>query len=74
MIAWVYASGFPKSLDVSKAIDKAAGEEREVIGLRKFADGSSARRTSGAAGVPGSGEAGQSLITAPASGPDGAPR
>lgn len=25
MIAWVYASGFPKSLDVSKAIDKAAG-------------------------------------------------
>jgi len=31
MIAWVYGSGFPKSLDVSKAIDKAAGEEREVI-------------------------------------------
>jgi len=25
-------SGFPKSLDVSKAIDKAAGAEREVIG------------------------------------------
>ena len=32
MIAWVYGSGFPKSLDVSKAIDKAAGKEREVIG------------------------------------------
>jgi DNA modification methylase len=31
MIAWVYGSGFPKSLDVSKAIDKAAGAEREVI-------------------------------------------
>lgn len=30
-IAWMYASGFPKSLDVSKAIDKAAGAEREVI-------------------------------------------
>ena len=28
MIAWVYGSGFPKSLDVSKAIDKAAGCER----------------------------------------------
>jgi DNA modification methylase len=27
MIAWVYGSGFPKSLDVSKAIDKAAGTE-----------------------------------------------
>lgn len=32
MIAWVYGSGFPKSMDVSKAIDKAAGAEREVVG------------------------------------------
>lgn len=32
-------SGFPKSLDVSKAIDKAAGAEREVIGTRKSAGG-----------------------------------
>ena len=31
MIAWVYGSGFPKSLDVSKAIDKAAGAERTHI-------------------------------------------
>ena len=31
MIAWVYGSGFPKSLDVSKAIDKAAGAVRDVI-------------------------------------------
>lgn len=35
MIAWVYGSGFPKSLDVSKAIDKAAGADREVIGKDK---------------------------------------
>jgi len=35
MIAWVYGSGFPKSLDVSKAIDKAAGAEREVVGKRE---------------------------------------
>ena len=34
-IAWMYGSGFPKSLDVSKAIDKAAGAERE--GSRSFA-------------------------------------
>jgi hypothetical protein len=27
-LAWLYGSGFPKSLDVSKAIDKAAGAER----------------------------------------------
>src|SRR5574343_823168 len=37
MIAWVYGSGFPKSLDVSKAIDKAAGAEREVVGRAKGA-------------------------------------
>lgn len=32
MIAWVYGSGFPKSLDVSKAIDRAAGADRDVVG------------------------------------------
>lgn len=31
-IDWVYLSGMPKSLDVSKAIDKAAGAERRVVG------------------------------------------
>ncbi|MFZ6655909.1 DNA-methyltransferase [Undibacterium sp. TJN19] len=30
-IMWVYGSGFPKSLNVSKAIDKAAGAERIVV-------------------------------------------
>ena len=33
-IMWVYGSGFPKSHNVSKGIDKAAGAEREVIGSR----------------------------------------
>jgi len=32
LIAYVYGSGFPKSLDISKAIDKQAGAEREVVG------------------------------------------
>jgi DNA modification methylase len=32
-IAWMYGSGFPKSLDVSKAIDKAAGAKPEVVGM-----------------------------------------
>lgn len=36
-IAWLYGSGFPKSLDVSKAIDKAAGATREVTGRAKGA-------------------------------------
>jgi len=31
-IHWLYGSGFPKSLDVSKALDKAAGAQREVVG------------------------------------------
>lgn len=31
-IMWVYGSGFPKSLDVSKALDKLFGAERQVIG------------------------------------------
>ena len=35
MLAWVYGSGFPKSHNISKAIDKKAGVEREVIGKRK---------------------------------------
>lgn len=30
-LQWLYGSGFPKSLDVSKAIDKAAGATREVV-------------------------------------------
>lgn len=30
-IAWLYGSGFPKSYNISKGIDKAAGAEREVV-------------------------------------------
>lgn len=33
-LMWLYGSGFPKSLDVSKAIDKAAGAEREIVRVR----------------------------------------
>jgi hypothetical protein len=36
-VAWMYGSGFPKSLDVSKSIDKRAGAEREVVGTYKGA-------------------------------------
>ena len=31
---WTYGSGFPKSLNISKAIDREAGAVREVIGQR----------------------------------------
>jgi len=33
-ISHIYASGFPKSLAIGKAIDRSAGEEREVIGVK----------------------------------------
>lgn len=35
MIAWVYGSGFPKSLNIGKAVDKLQGNEREVVGMKR---------------------------------------
>src|SRR5690606_9010876 len=35
-LQWLYGSGFPKSLDVSKAIDKKLGAEREVVGPNPY--------------------------------------
>jgi len=35
MIAWVYGSGFPKSLNIGKAVDKLQGNEREDLGSIK---------------------------------------
>lgn len=34
VVTWLYGSGFPKSHDVSKAIDKHFGAEREVVGQK----------------------------------------
>lgn len=34
-LSWVYGSGFPKSTDISKQLDKMNGAEREVIGTSK---------------------------------------
>lgn len=67
-IMWVYGSGFPKSLDVSKAIDKAAGAEREVVGESSRHVGKKTQRLDGLNGTstfaetPGMG----AYITAPA--------
>ena len=33
-INWLYFSGFPKSMDISKQIDKMKGVEREVVGSK----------------------------------------
>jgi site-specific DNA-methyltransferase (adenine-specific) len=35
-IMWIYGSGFPKSHDVSKGIDKRAGAEREILGIARM--------------------------------------
>jgi DNA modification methylase len=39
LIAWVYGSGFPKSLNIGKAIDKLQGNERELIKERIMTQG-----------------------------------
>jgi DNA modification methylase len=33
-LAWVYGSGFPKSLNVSKAVDQQLGAKRQVVGRK----------------------------------------
>lgn len=57
-IMWVYGSGFPKSLDVSKAIDKQARVEREVV--------SSFQRSGRSGGILGKESEITRNITAPA--------
>ena len=66
-IAWIYGSGFPKSLDVSKAIDKAAGAEREVVG-EKITGGIKRARPDDAEGFSNPYTTGQTTVevTAPA--------
>ena len=41
-LLWLYGTGFPKSHDVSKGIDKAAGAVREVVGIHRRHGGGSA--------------------------------
>ena len=38
-IMWIYGSGFPKSLNIGKQIDKIQGNEREVVFKNPYADG-----------------------------------
>lgn len=45
VISWIYGSGFPKSMDISKAIDKQAGAEREVIGEKLVGNAKSGNKS-----------------------------
>lgn len=69
MIMYLFGSGFPKSLDVSKAIDKAKGLEREIIGRKADERYASSRKRSFNPENPtstlGSGDGG--ILTAPSS-------
>jgi len=54
MLHWMYGSGFPKSQDIGKALDKTAGATREVIGRADGGiAGGSGEFTAGNAGTLG---------------------
>jgi site-specific DNA-methyltransferase (adenine-specific) len=57
-IMWIYGSGFPKSHDVSKAIDKMAGAEREVVGTYNAHRDGSIRKQTKYAGIANEGKNG----------------
>jgi site-specific DNA-methyltransferase (adenine-specific) len=67
-IHWTYGSGFPKSMNISKAMDKAAGVKGEVVGSKRVSPKgikTAETRSDVAAGSFG-GEAKDIDITAPA--------
>lgn len=61
VITWLYSQGFPKSHDLGKALDRAAGAERDVVGVKSVGSGNRRgpgfRHAGAAEGVP---------VTAPA--------
>ncbi len=73
-LMWLYGSGFPKSLDISKALDKAAGASRDVVGSKAGLPGYSLNQSDNPGGNAMSGRLDKSLnhpekecsITAPA--------
>jgi DNA modification methylase len=68
-ITWMYGSGFPKSRDIGKDIDKIAGVEREIVGAHKWAhvrgDGSAVKTNTYEGGAQS--RRGPMASTAPAS-------
>lgn len=63
-VMWTHAQGFPKGIDISKAIDKAAGVEREVVGEASGARNGNGRNND--YGTYGSAKDGKYFLTAPA--------
>lgn len=66
-LSWLYGSGFPKSHNISKALDKAAGAERLVVGEQYVsAKGISAAEERSETAAGSFGKSGLVAITAPA--------
>ncbi|MFA5187108.1 MAG: DNA methyltransferase [Patescibacteria group bacterium] len=63
-ICWTYGSGFPKSMNVSKMLDKMAGAEREVVGKSNRHKGST--KDTGAVGDFARYSDSGDVVTAPA--------
>jgi hypothetical protein len=65
-LMWLHGEGFPKSLDISKAIDKVAGAERPVLGPHPCPASTKRVQTMGRPEHSGSGWQETPLLTAPA--------
>jgi len=44
MISWIYGSGFPKSHNIGKSVDKKLGNTREAVGINKNVRGSDVQK------------------------------
>lgn len=64
-LMWLYGQGFPKSFDISKAIDDAAGAEREVVAEHPSPASTNRVGTMGRPEHSGSGWNETAVITAP---------
>lgn len=65
IVSWIYGSGFPKALDISKAIDKMAGAERKVIGSNGTRPIQTSGRINAQDSANGSFDREENLITEP---------
>lgn len=63
MIEWVYGSGFPKSLNIGKAVDTMQGNERIDAGEYKRPDGSNPRKNVEAKSIWGNADGNDQRLT-----------
>lgn len=63
-IMWIYGSGFPKSTDVSKRIDKEAGAKREIVGKYISPEGTTGTKSKDDGFGFGMGDMDKRIITA----------